>query len=313
MAILTSDKRGYIAGKFALELDGVNAGWLFNAEGGQAGADVVTEKLGTDHIAKKHISGVKYDDITLVFGTGMSKAVYSWMNDSFLHQYSRKNGAYIGADYNYKEYTRLTWYNALITEMGFPALDAASKDAAKFTLKITPEYTRFQTTSGGGAPIVGKYAIDPKVQKKWLPANFRLRIDGLEDACSRVTKIEALTIKQKNVQNAVGELRDFEAEPAYLEIPNLVITTSESHADALYQYHKSFVIDGKNGDDMEKGGTLEYLTPDLKEVLFTVTFEHLGIFKLTPDKVESGSEGIRRVKAEFYCENMKFNYMSFWA
>src|SRR5947209_7033946 len=94
MAALTPTGRGYIAGKFALELDGINAGWLFNAEGGQAGADVVTEKLGPDHIAKKHIAGVKYDDITLVFGTGMSKAVYNWMNDSFMHNYSRKNGAY---------------------------------------------------------------------------------------------------------------------------------------------------------------------------------------------------------------------------
>ena len=37
-------------------------------------------------------------------------------------------------------------------------------------------------------------------------------------------------------------------------------------------------------------------------MLFTLTFKHLGIFKLTPEKVEAGSENIRRVKAEMYCE-----------
>ncbi|HLZ68718.1 MAG TPA: hypothetical protein VKV26_02295 [Dehalococcoidia bacterium] len=37
----------------------------------------------------------------------------------------------------------------LITSIGFPALDAGSKDAAKLTIKVTPEYTRTTTTSGG--------------------------------------------------------------------------------------------------------------------------------------------------------------------
>jgi hypothetical protein len=44
-----------------------------------------------------------------------------------------------------------------------------------------------------------------------------------------------------------------------------------------------------------------------------LTFQHLGIFKLTPDKVESGNEQIRRVKAEMYCENITFDYKASWA
>jgi phage tail-like protein len=310
---ITADKRGYVAGKYAIEIDGVNGGWLSSAEGGQATADVITEKLGPDHIQKKHLAGVKYDDISVSFGTGMSKSVYSWIQDSFNHQYSRRNGAIIGADYNFKEYSRLTFTNGLISEIGLPALDASSKDAAKMSLKMTPEYTRTTTTQGGGASIAGKYAINAGVQKKWTPANFRLRIDGLEDPCTRVTKIEAITLKQKNVDNAVGEMRDFEREPAYLEVPNLVITTAESHALPIYQWHEDFVIKGNNGDAAEKGGTLEFLTPNLQEVLFTLTFAHLGVFKITPDKVESGAEGIRRVKVEMYCEEMKFDYKSSWA
>ena len=90
----------------------------------------------------------------------------------------------------------------------------------------------------------------------------------------------------------------------------LVITLPESHSKEFFDWHKSFVIDGQNGDNLEKGGTLEYLSSDLKTVLFTINFEHLGIFKISPDSVESGSENIRRVKVEMYCENMKFNYSS---
>jgi hypothetical protein len=34
---------------------------------------------------------------------------------------------------------------------------------------------------------------------------------------------------------------------------------------------------------------------------------------LAPEKVESGSENIRRVKAEMYCEELKFDYEATWA
>jgi len=309
---ITASKRGYVAGKWGFEMDGMMAGWLWSAEGGHATSDVIVEKLGADHLQKKHIGPVKYEDITVQCGTGMSKGFYEWVKASFDHKYARKNGAIIAADYDYAEHSRLTFYNGLITEVGFPALDAASKDAAKMSIKFAPEYTR-ATHSTGGPSVAGKFAIDAKVQKKWTPANFRLRIDGLEDSCTRVNKIEAITVKQKVVENAVGEMRDYEKEPAVLEVPNLVITFPESHSKAFYQWHEDFVIKGNNGDDKEKGGTLEFLTPNLQEVLFTITFSHLGIFKLTPEKVESGSESIRRLKAEMYCEDMKFDYKSAWA
>jgi len=309
---ITADKRGYVAGKYGIELDGIAAGWISSVEGGHATSDVVVEKLGPDHIHKKHLAGVKYEDISVQCGTGMSKGFYEWIKASFDHNYARKNGAIIAADYNYKEHSRLTFYNGLITEVGFPALDAASKDAAKMTIKFSPEYTR-ETTTTGGPSIAGKYPIQANVQKKWLPANFRLKIDGLDDPCARVTKIEALVVKQKVIENAVGEMRDFEKEPASVEIPNLVITFAESHSKPFYDWHEDFVIKGNNGEDKEKGGTLEFLTPNLQETLFTITFQHLGIFKLTPDKVESGSEAIRRVKAEMYCEDMKFDYKAAWA
>ena len=308
---ITADKRGYVAGKYGIELDGIMAGWVQSVEGGHATSDVVNEKLGPDHIIHKHIAGVKYEDITVNCGTGMSKGFYEWLKASFDHQYQRKNGAVITADYDYKEFSRLTWTFGLISEIGFPALDAASKDAAKMTIKIKPEITRVQTTSGGGASISGKYATNPLVQKKWLPANFRLKIDGLD--CTKVNKIEAIVVKQKIIEHAVGEMRDYEQEPAHLEVPNLVITLAESHSDEFYKWHDDFVIKGNNGDDKEKGGSLEYLTPNLKEVLFTLTFKHLGIFKLTPEKVEAGSENIRRVKAEMYCEDIAFNYAAAWA
>src|SRR4051812_3718141 len=139
--------RAYVAGKFALDVDGISAGWISSAEGGHATAEVVNEKIGPDLIVHKHIGGVKYEDITVACGTGMSKGFYGWIKDSFDHKHSRKGGAIIACDYDFKERSRLTWQDGLITEVALPALDAASKDAAKMTIKIAPQITRITTTA----------------------------------------------------------------------------------------------------------------------------------------------------------------------
>src|SRR6266571_807027 len=112
-------ERSYTAGKYALEIDGQFAGWLESAEGGHATSDVVGEKAERESIQRKHIAGVKYEDITVTCGAGMSRNFYEWIRASLDKQYSRKNGALITCDYNYKELSRTEWSNALITEVGF--------------------------------------------------------------------------------------------------------------------------------------------------------------------------------------------------
>ncbi|MCX6906059.1 MAG: phage tail protein [Verrucomicrobia bacterium] len=292
--------RSYAAGKFGIELDGLFAGWVYSTEGGNATADVVLEKLGSDNIQRKHIGGVKYEDITVACGTGMSKGFYEWIKASFDQKPLRKNGAIIAADFNAVELSRLSFSNALITGIGFPALDAASKDAAKMTIKFSPEYTRL--SFGGGGTIQSQTAK----QKAWLTSNFRLEIGGLD--ATRVNKIEALVIKQNVVENPAGTQRDYRKEPANLEVPNLVITFPESHATDFYQWHEDFVIKGNNGQEQEKSGALGFLAPNLQESLFTLSFGHLGIFKLAPETPETSGQSIRRLKAEMYCEEIKFDY-----
>lgn len=307
-----SQGRAYTGGKYNLEFDpGLNAGWIRDAEGGHAVADVVTEKMGADVLQRKHLGNVKYEEISFKCGTGMSKDFYDWIDTAIKftnNTNGRKDGAIVHFDYDYNELSRLTFFQGLVTEFGMPALDASSKDPAQMSIKFKPEWTR-KTFSGGGKK--SSTNVKPDVQKKWLPSNFRLRFtndSSFDTVLAKVNKIEALTVKQKVVENAIGELRDYQQEPASIEFPNLVITFAESHADPFYRWHEQFVIKGVNGDDQEKTALLEYLTPDLSTVLFTLTLEHCGVFKLSPDKVEAGVESIRRVKAEMYCEEIKFNY-----
>ena len=210
----------------------------------------------------------------------------------------KKNGAVLMLDFDFKERSRMTFQQALITEIIFPALDGASKDAAKMTIKIAPESTRLM----GSAPsATGIAKPDLSKTKAWHTSNFRLRIQGLEDACTRINKIESLVVKQL-IQNVSSAEKRTQLLPGPLEFSNLVITLPEADAGPIYAWYDDFVIKGNQGDAKERQGVLELLDPTLKEVLLTVTLHHLGIFNFAPEKMEAGSENIRRVKVEMYCE-----------
>jgi hypothetical protein len=252
--------------QFGIEFNGILVGWAF---------DVVTEKMGPDHRGK-------ITDISFQCGTGMKKAFYDWIKDALGGKHTKKDGTIVTATDTHTATARLAFTGALVSEIGFPALDASSKDAARFFVRLSPHATHAVPLPPSAA--ARQLSPGPANPKPWLASNFRLRIDGLD--CSSVTRVEALTITRK--------------EPATMEIPNLVITLPESHAHSWKRWHEAFVIKGNNGDEAEKTGTLEYLAPDMKEVLFSLSF------KMKPNKVESGAEG--RVKAEMYCEEIVFKY-----
>jgi len=302
----TLNNRAYGVGKYALELQKTRAGWVKEVDGGHASAEVVVEKIGSDHLHHKHLGTLKFDEITFKCGAGMSQNLYNWIDASFNQRANtecRQDGAIIHADYDNNEVGRLNFTHSIPTEFGMPALDASSKDPCMMTVKMQPETT--QRIGGGKGKIAS--SVDVSKQKQWLPSNFRLKIPGL--GTDFVNKVEALTIKQKVTEHAVGARRIYERIPTSVEIPNLVITFSEQQAEDWYQWHKTFVIDGHCGQKDEKDhAILEYLAPDTVTVLFTLTFKQLGIFKLSPDKVEAGGEGIRRLKAEMYCEDIRFNF-----
>jgi phage tail-like protein len=317
MAIISRNQRAYGAGKYGISIDGTqNAGWLSSVEGGNAVADVITEKIGGDWLQKKHLGNVKFEEVSFQCGTGMSSGLYNWIDTGFKQNSNaqgRKNGAIHFCDYDYVEIARLEWQFGLMTEVGMPALDAAGKDAAKMSIKFNPETTK--RINSASSSIVNTFPIQTKSQKQWTNANFRLRIDGLPGdsgdtggACSRVNKIDALTVKQKVTENSLGEFRHYEKEPTSVEIPNLVLTVAESHSAPFYDWHQTFVIDGNCGEGQEKQGELVYLAADTTTPLFHLYFVNLGIFKVTPDKMEAGNEGIRRTKVEMYCEDIRFQY-----
>lgn len=292
--------RSYVSGHFGLELDGVQAGFLKSVDGGGATADVITEQpSGTERFSHKHLGNVKYEEFSMQFGFSMTKAVYDWIAASWTSSYVRKNGAVVAADFKSDIKSKRQFFNALITETGIPACDGSSKEAGYLTLNFAPEYT--SDVKASGTLSAGKQ------QKLWLPANFKLEIDGLD--CTKVNKVDAFTVKQTIVTGQIGDERDYQKEPGKIEFPNLAITFAEVSAQSWIDWHKSFVMQGNNGAEQEKNGRLLFLSSNLQEQLLEIKFFNLGIFKLDAEAGEPNADAPARMTAELYCERMEFKYM----
>lgn len=297
-------KRPYVANKFCLELQQQVAGWLLTADGGLASTEPVEEHLAGGHPVRKHAGNVKVNEVTVQCGTSMSQPFYKWLQTSIEYKHERKEGAIVTTNYDYKEVSRLDFFEALLTEIGLPGVDAASKESCKFTLKLSPEYT--QTKYSGGSQSILPTPTGALQQKRWQAANFKLMIDGMD--CKAVNKVEPIVIKQMVVDNTIGERLLFQKEPAQIQFPNVVFTIPEMFAEPWYKWYDEFVCKGNSTPANEKRGHLEYLASDCKTVLFILQFHNLGIVKFTPDKLDASTDKIRQVKIEMYCEDMDFEY-----
>lgn len=280
-----------------LFLDGGHVGRLDSFEGGMPSGEVVTVNMGGEVLPRKHLSATKYEDIVVQLPFPPPEAVRAWVSSMMTGAGQSKSGAIVFTNRANKHVRTLEFFDALLSEVTFPALDAKSKDQASLTLRIKTERTRLKFT---GTPPA---ASGPKTKKVAVVSNFRFEITGLE--AKRVSKVDALTVKQAITTTSVGDLRDFELTPARLELPNLRLMLAEIDFEPWYQWLDDFVVKGNNSPANEKTGSLVYLDTNLSKELARINFSGLGIFRLTPDRVGApASDSLRRMTAELYCEGM---------
>lgn len=290
--------RGYSAGKLMIELDGKPAGFLIAVEGGEPVGSVVAEAPDGNGVVRKHVGSVAYEPIRMSFGTAMGETVYQWMTDWLKGKRPVKSGAIVFLDYQFNEQSRLEFVDALITEVAFPALDAAGKEAAHFTVALQPEITRASKASAGTRHA----GFGRKNSLQWLASNFRLKIDKLPT--TRVSKIDALVVKQQSI---VREDDRVAVPQGPLQIPDLSFTVSQIDGNDFFDWFDDFAIKGNNAQDAERNGTIEFLAPNLNAVLFTLDLSRLGIFRVGRERSEAGAEVIARLRVEMYCEQIAFS------
>lgn len=216
------------------------------------------------------VSAAGPDGIGVQIGPSMGQPVNDWIESALSANYVRKSGELKAADFNSQTRSVREFKDALITEIGFPAADGASKDAAYLTLKFAPELVRWKNAgSTEGAA--------PSSLPGFSPSSFCFAIDGLPTGT--VSKVSPVTVR---------------STPEGLHFADVTITFAASDRDPWQAWYDDFVIEGQNHADKEKSGSIEFLDPTGEKSLLTVTLANLGISKITPDM---GTDGNDRVQA----------------
>jgi phage tail-like protein len=297
--------RTYAAAHFALELDGKKDVGLFRSiEGGGVKADVMTYQNGANYDKWRSLGKPKFEDIKVQVGMAMSQPFYDWIENFFTGVADRKNGAIVAADFYYKERARREFTNAMIKELTFPKLDGQDKSAAYMTVALAVEEILFKK----GSEQVLQQQGGMKAQKMWTSCNFRFSLDGFEQACRRVTKVDSFTIKQNVLEYHSGGQRHPTKTPSQIDFPTLSFYVPEADADPFFEHFARRGIKGEvRGHGAQKAGTIQTYDQELKP-LFTLEFFEADIINVQPDKGDAASEEIKQVKIDLFTEKMTFAY-----
>ena len=286
-------------GHFELAIDGhPTTAYLKTVDGGYIRAGLMDEPIGPENHRIKHTSVASIEPFSVEFGLSGANDVLRWIQQSWRKEWSRRNGEIKHANFDlYQTFTH-EFYDALITETTFPALDGASKDAAYLKVKIQPE--RVVTAKADGDQV--KSNLGAK-QKLWMCSSFRLHIDGIQDI-EYTNKIESFTIKQGIKQLYTGLERFPQIEPTKIEFPALTCTIALGYADAILKWYDEAVVKGGSDPSLQKSGSLEFLSPDRKDVIFRINLYEVGLGHAQIPQSTANADQIKRVKFELYVGRM---------
>lgn len=266
--------------------------------GGGQTADVKTHIDGGDFFARKQLDPARVEDISIQVGSTIPAGLFDWIAASWGAKPPARDGALLRCDATYTVRRETPFRGALIAETSFPALDAASHDPGRLTVRLTPVATGPDTTPGTKLQV----SAGKGIAKVWLTSNFRLKIDGLD--CTRVSRIEPFAVRRPidMIQSARGRPS---LHAGAIDFPSLRITLSSSAGETWFAWHQAFVVDGKNADSFEKSGSISLFAPNQVSELARIELSGLGIFRLSLDPPELGGPAtIARLTADVYCERM---------
>src|SRR5262249_8987674 len=121
--------RSYSANNYVVDIDGYQVSMLKKFEGLSMEADIISNDQGPDNLQMKHVGNSKWTAGKISVGAGMGKGMYEWIKQSFEKAYVPKNGTVTVAAFDFNSQSQLTFNNALISSVGFPALKGEAKDA----------------------------------------------------------------------------------------------------------------------------------------------------------------------------------------
>jgi hypothetical protein len=280
-----------------MAIDGHKAtSFLKSVDGGFPKQKLVDEATGSESGRIKHGGTWDIDPITIDFGLAGANEVLKWIQGSWRHDWSTRNGEIVHADFNLKQTFIQEFTDAQILETTFPTLDGSSREGAYMKVKFLPQTVVLKQKAGAQVTAIGGVK-----QKQWLSSSFRLNLDGIPDV-DKCNKIESFTIKQAVQKFYVGQDRFPQLIPAGIQYPNLVCNIAEAYAKDLLEWHRKN-MSGKKEKESQIGGSLEFLNA-AKKPIFRINLYEVGLVSYGVMQSTANEDKLKRVKFELFIGKM---------
>ena len=251
------ERSGWLS--YALELPGTFAGWLADADLGATTIPVEARRQSGGSAATDR-AWAKATPITVELDSPPAPGVLAWMENFLGGGDARLTGAVLIAGAGDRVVrAKLYFYDAVLTKLTLSKVDATTRVPVKLRLEFQPASTRFELLPGGPA-LPPEQAAAP-----WSGTAFRLALGGPGDplvaksfgpiSCTR--DLRTLVAIQGQQQVA---LPPFRCDPIEAGVAWPALAPWLAWADR-----------GFRGDVTYRPATLTLLSPDLRQVLFTVT------------------------------------------
>lgn len=305
----------FSTGHFKLLIDGKPVtSFIKSVEGGLINAQSVEEPVGQFNLRGRHLGTREVEPIQIEFGMSGAKWALDLVDD-FIHKrkHHRLSGEIYHADANMVSQYMFTFSDAVITELTLPKLDAQGKDTLMCKIKLQPQDVTFKLGDGR------KLNPDPLGrQKAWHTTNFRVTLDNVGEL-TYVSSVEAMTIKLGHKPMQLGNHFRPDIVPTKVDIPKLSIVQPLIRSKALIDWYDKAVANQlksgtadpdhlgtkKGSGGYETSGSIEFLDPTLKQVLYTVDMFGIGMEKFSIPKSEANASGTKNAKFDFYVTSMQ--------
>ncbi|HVV86406.1 MAG TPA: phage tail protein [Kofleriaceae bacterium] len=291
----------YSSAFFQLEIDGTKVGTIRNLDGGGIKADVLTYQHGERGDTWRQLGRTKYEEFKITSGLIAGNELWKWIELCIKGTPERRNGALCAGDYEYKEKARREFTDGLIAEVQFPKFDAHDKNAANVVVTVSPEKMTY--AKGSGAQMAPADHAAEK-QKSVSACNFTFVVQGFENACKRVNKVDGFGVKCKIIEHQVSTRIENVKVPGKIELPNIAFYLPEVDAEQFLDHHTKSTMGGKRGAPIPSA-TLNFHN-NARSQRGSFTFKDCTIFAVTHDKQDATTEDIRMVKVEMAIEGIDF-------
>jgi len=232
-------------------------------------------------------SPIQYRDIVLDYlpipGVGLNTVLEHYLSGNI----QPLSGAIVIMDSTKRELSRLTFQNTYIRSVEFSDLDVTLTTQVP-VIRISLAVPSTHTMSGSNQIVSYSAAVKGPVK-----SSFQLSIQHLETGSQKSVRVEPLRFTvpiDPQTSLPIGKANGF---------TNLIALLPESEAAPFIAWQQQLIAQGSNVNQLEKTGTLQWLSSDRTKSFLSLQLQNLGILSVIRIPNKPGF-----VAVEMYCEKV---------